>query len=188
MDYPLYVKFRVLFTQFSVYDAYGNHICFVKKEFFKLKEIINVYKEREMQTILFSIHADRVIDFSALYTFFDHNEQEIGSIKRHGKKSIWRANFDIYLDEDRIITINEDNVAKRFLNIIVSQFLLGGLLFHPSYTFTRDDGTPVYKVSKQTSFFGNKFKIELLEDMTEKDEMKILLGTFMLLVLERPRG
>ncbi len=184
----MYVKFRVFFSQFSVYDAYGNYICFVKKELFKLKEIIHVYKEREMKTTLFTIKADRVIDFSAIYTFYDQNVQEIGSIKRHGKKSIWRANFDIYLDEGKTITINEDNVAKRFLNIIVSQFLLGGLFFHPSYTFRREDGTPVYKVSKQTSLFGNKFKIELLEEMPESEEMKVLLGAFVLLVLERPRG
>ena len=44
------------------------------------------------------------------------------------------------------------------------------------------------RVKKQPAFFEGKFKIEKLAEMSEFEEMQILLSIMMMLLLERIRG
>jgi hypothetical protein len=73
MQFPLTLEFKkvALSPQISVLDASGNLIFYVKQKLFKLKEAITIFADREQTQPLYSINADRVIDFSARYRFKD---------------------------------------------------------------------------------------------------------------------
>lgn len=194
MNYPLFVKFKkiAMAPQFSVTDANGNMICYVRQKLFKLKEDIKVYNERERVNLLYSIRADRIIDFSAKYTFFDKNETPIGAIKRKGARSLFRANYLLSVENNQELTLKEDSVFVRCMDACFGQIpLLGccsGLVFHPSYTITRADGTPLMKIKKMAALLEGKFKIEMIGQMSETEETQVLLGIMIMLLLERLRG
>ena len=98
MNYPLELSFKLiaLASQIYVRDANGNLIGYVKQKLFKLKEDINVFADEGQTQLLYNIKADRVIDFSARYNFTDASGTPLGSIKRKGMRSIFRANYEIY--------------------------------------------------------------------------------------------
>ena len=98
MHYPLTLTFKTiaLAPQISVADADGNLIFYVKQKLFKLKEAVNVFSDKEQTRLLFTIKADRVIDFSAQYHFRDAAETDLGSVKKRGMKSLWKAHYDIF--------------------------------------------------------------------------------------------
>ncbi len=188
MDYPLFINFKkiALAQQFSVTDVNGTMICYVRQKMFKLKEDIKVFQERDRVNLLYSIKADRIIDFSAKYTFFDQADAPIGAIKRKGMRSMWRANYLIDGENGQELTMTEDSVLIRFLDGMFGA--CSGLLFHPSYTVTRADGTPLMRAKKMTALFEGKFKVEILGQMSEAEEIQVLLGIMMMLLLERFRG
>lgn len=194
MEYPLFVNFKkiALAQQFTVTDVQGNVVCYVKQKLFKLKEDIKVFSERAQQNLLYSIRADRIIDFSARYTFFDRNDQPFGGVKRKGGRSLWRAHYIIDGEGGQELTLTEDSVMIRFLDGCFQGIpcigCCSGLVFNPSYTVNRADGTPLMQAKKMPALLESKFKIELLGQMGEVEEIQVLLGIMMMLLLERIRG
>ncbi len=73
MKYPLRFSFKILAfaPQVSVTDANSHEVCYVRQKLFKLKEHVDVYRTKKCEQILATIKADRVIDWSARYTFHD---------------------------------------------------------------------------------------------------------------------
>src|SRR3972149_438649 len=73
MQYPLNLSFKVmaLAPQLSVTDASGQQIFYVKQKLFKLKEAVNVFADSAQTRQLYTINADRILDFSAQYHFSD---------------------------------------------------------------------------------------------------------------------
>ncbi|MFT7328074.1 MAG: hypothetical protein ACI870_000252 [Crocinitomicaceae bacterium] len=66
--------------------------------------------------------------------------------------------------------------------------LITGFFFNPKYLIKRHDGTLVAKVIKQQSFTGRLFQIEKHDEFVNGEEERILLGSMMMLLLERKRG
>ena len=73
MQYPIELNFKLLtFGQRIVAtDANGNVIMFIKQKMLKLKEEVEVYSDPDQTQLMFTMKADRVIDFSANYHFAD---------------------------------------------------------------------------------------------------------------------
>ena len=107
MQFPVSLEFKklALAPQIIVTDASGKMQFYVRQKMFKLKESITVFADVEQTRPLYKIDADKVIDFSARYHFKDQNGIEIGSIKRQGRKSLWKAHYDIYDGEQIVATI-----------------------------------------------------------------------------------
>ena len=195
MKYPLFVNFKkiALAAQFTVTDVDGNVICYVKQKLFKLKEDIKVYSDRDRVNLLYSFRADRILDFSANYGLFDKNDVQFGNVKRKGGRSLWRATYLLTGDNQQELTLTEDSVFIRFMDGCISSFGIfglccSGLFFHPSYTVTRADGAELMRCKKMAAIFESKFKIELLSQMSETEEIQVLLGIMMMMILERARG
>ncbi|MBP1637775.1 MAG: hypothetical protein H6Q18_564, partial [Bacteroidetes bacterium] len=63
-----------------------------------------------------------------------------------------------------------------------------GYFFNPSYIVIRPDGTAIARLSKEKSFFGRRFKVNKLAEFETGEEIRILLGLMMMILLERQRG
>lgn len=195
MNFPLKLEFKklALSPQIAVYDANNNLLFYVKQKLFKLKEAITVYADREQTRPLYKINADRVIDFSANYHITDENGMGIGSIKRNGGRSLWRARYDIMNGNDMaIMRIEEENGWIKFLDGFFREIpiigLFGGYVFNPVYLVERPDDSLALKVSKQPSFLESSFMIEKQTDLTEQEQLQTILGILMMTLLERTRG
>jgi uncharacterized protein YxjI len=195
MNYPLDISFKLLALaqQLSVRDAQGNLVFYVKRKAFKLKEAITVFADEAQQRPLYHINADRIIDFSGRYRFADDAGRSLGSIKRHGMRSLWKSHYEI--DDDApggAVTITEENVWIKVFDSLLGQLpivgALTGYLFHPAYLLSRADGTVLLRMEKQPAFFEGKFRVEQRAQLAPDEETRALLGFVMMIMLERSRG
>ncbi len=194
LQFPLTLRMKLiaLAPQFFVEDANQKPVAYIKQKLFKLKEAINVYADESQKDVLYTIAADRIIDFSARYNLKNATGLDLGAVKRHGMRSLWRAQYDVY-DGDRVIfSISEESIATRFFDNIFSQIPLvgaiSGYLFHPSYIVKRDTGEEVMRLSKQPALWEGIFKMELLGTLTKTEQESLMLSLFMAVLLERQRG
>ena len=195
MNYPLELSFQMLSIarKLSVTDATGNLSFFVKQKMFKLKEAVTVFADADQKLPLYELKADRVIDFSANYHFTDTRGTHIGSVRRKGMKSLWRARYDIVNGSSgHALTIQEANPWAKVCDSLFSEIpilgMFSGYVFHPEYVVAREDGTPVMRLKKEPAFFQGKFSIEKLGAVSEDEEKRILLSLIMMVLLEKQRG
>jgi uncharacterized protein YxjI len=195
MQYPLSLRFKLLAIASQVYvnEANGNLVFYVKQKAFKLKEDITVFGDQEQTRPVFTIKADRIIDFSANYHFAAANGAPVGGIKRKGMRSLWKAHYDISDPEGNVqMTINEENPWIKVLDALVSEIpVVGffvGYLLHPSYIVTHANGTQVMRLTKKRSLIERSFEIDKLTEMHPHDEARAVLGALMMVLLERTRG
>ena len=195
LKFPLQLTFNVttFSNDFTAQDATGNTVAYVRQKMLKLVEEIQVFNNQSRSEQNYTIRANTWLDFSASYKFSNRQGYEIGRIARKGWASIWKANYEIFdQNNDQDILIKEENPwAKVFDSMLDEVPLLGvlsGYLFHPAYIGTRPNGTPVVRLVKLPSFWGRKFSIEKLAEFEQGEEERILLGLMMLVLLERRRG
>jgi len=195
MNFPLSLSFKLLALANQIYvrDANGNLLGYVKQKMFKLKEDINIFADEQQTQLLFNIKADRMIDWSANYSFTDNRGSFLGSIKRQGMRSIWKANYDIFdASGNQVYKIHEENgwvkVADALFGELPLVGILSGYVFNPSYIVERMDGTPVAHVKKQPAMFEGKFILTNLSPLATEEETRIVLGVLMMMLLERRRG
>lgn len=195
MNFPVDLTFKLLALASQIYvrDANGNLLGYVKQKLLKLKEDINVFADESQTTVLYNIKADRVIDFSARYTFRDGMGNVIGSIKRKGMRSIWKANYEISDGADNhIMNINEENGWVKVVDSLVGELpvigMFTGYLFNPTYMLTKLDGTQLARLAKQPAFFEGKFQITPQTQLSSEEEVRVLLSYLTMTLLERARG
>jgi uncharacterized protein YxjI len=195
MNYPIDLSFKILALASQIYirDAGGNLIGYVKQKLLKLKEDINVYADESQTQLRFNIKADRLLDFSARYNFTDSRGSRFGSIKRQGMRSLFKARYDIFDSAERqVFQINEEKGWIKVIDSLVGEIpVLGmftGYFFNPAYIISRPDGTPVARMQKQPAFFEGKFRLSEVSDLSEMDEIIVLLSALTMTLLERGRG
>jgi hypothetical protein len=194
MNYPLQVSFKILAIaqQLSITDATGNLVAYVKQKAFKLKEAVTVFADVEQTRPIYTINADKVLDFSARYHFRDVNGNPIGSVKRQGMKSLWKARYEIYDGETVVMTIAEENPWTKVFDALLGEIpiigIFTGYLFHPAYLVTHVNGTLLMRLEKQPAFLEGKFTIEKHVDLPPAEETRALLSLIMMILLERRRG
>ena len=194
MHYPLKMQFKVLAlaTQVQISDAGGAPVMYVRQKLLKLKEHVEVFRDDSRQQRLFNIHADRMLDFSANYSFTSADGVPWGAVRRRGIRSLWRAHYEVFQDDQVDMMIQEDKPWKKVVESVLGQIpVLGGFIYYllnPSYTVARPDGTPVMRVVKKPSFFERRFIIEKLTEIPADDELRALLALLMMAILEQDRG
>ena len=195
MNYPLTLDFKkiALAKQATLTDASSTPIAYGRQKILKLKEELEIFKDKTKEKKVCSIKANKVLDFSASYIFTDLNEESFGSIKRKGFRSIWKATYLLMDSKDNYYaTIHEENpyakVLDELLGWIVGVGYLLNYILNPSYIITTKEGKELFRITKEPSFWGGLFKIEKLSEIDDSEEMRCLMATFMMIFLEKSRG
>ena len=195
MQFPLTLEFKkvALSPQISVLDANGNLIFYVKQKLFKLKEAITIFADQEQTQPVYTISADRVIDFSARYRFQNRDGIELGSVKRNGRRSIWKARYDIFDTNDQpLMRIEEQDAWVKVMDAFLTEIpiigMFGGYFFNPVYLVERPDDSLALKVTKNKAFFESSFTITQESPLSEQEQLQTVLGVLMMVLLERTRG
>ncbi|HSJ02762.1 MAG: hypothetical protein ACAI34_24550 [Verrucomicrobium sp.] len=194
MNYPLKLSFKILALapQCYVQDANGNEVCYVKQKLLRLKEKVEVFTNSTRQEMLCTISADRILDFSAAYTFRAPDGQVLGAVRRRGLKSFWKASYQIMdAKGNPAFEIQEENPFAKILDSVLGEIpvigLLSGFLAHPRYAVTQG-GKTLLRMTKRRAFFEGRFDIEQIEPVPSQDELGIVLSLLMFVLLERSRG
>jgi len=147
----------------------------------------------EVRPSNYKIKADRWLDFSAAYAFFDNDGTAIGKIARKGWRSMWKAEYEI-IDQhnNKQYSITEENGWVKVMDGVLGQIpivnMLTGYFFNPSYLVTDLNNKGVVRIKKQASFFGRNFELSKVGTLDNDDDDRIMLGLMMMVLLERRRG
>lgn len=195
MNFPLTLSFKILAlaSQIHVQDGAGATVAYVKQKLLKLREDIDVFADKEQTRLQYNIKADRIIDFSARYNITRAEGGAVGSVKRKGMRSLWRANYEIFNGAgEHVMTINEENVWVRVWDSFFGELpfigILSGYLFHPAYRVTNTQGELVARLVKQPAFFEGKFQLDSGPALSADAEPLVLLSLLTMTLLERARG
>lgn len=195
LKFPIHFSFKIgtFANDFTAKDVDGRTVAYVKQKLFKLKEAITIYSDENKTRVDYTIAANQWLDFSAAYAFKDAKGTSIGKVARKGWSSIWKANYEIIDQNDKLqYRVSENNPWVKVLDSVVGEIpVLGfftGYMFHPTYNVTNLRDEVIVKLKKQPSFFGKEFKLELVKPIDNDDDERIMLGLMMLILLERRRG
>jgi hypothetical protein len=194
LSYPLQLTFKLIAVapQISVTDGTGRLLLYVRQKAFKLKEAVTVFADVERTRPLYTIAADRVLDFSAQYHVATAEGAPLGVVQRRGMRSLWKAHYDVSRDGAPLLALREENpwvkLADGLLGEIPLVGLLSGYLLNPKYIATRPDGTAVLRVRKRPALFEGRYEVTRLAELSDTDEELALLALLMLVLLERTRG
>jgi hypothetical protein len=196
IQYPLQLSFKILAlaSQANVTDAAGRTVLHTKQKMFKFREHVEIFTDKTRATRLADIKADKVIDWSARYSSTDASGQPIGAVGRKGWRSIWKAHYEAFNPGDNVpdFSIREENPGAKFMDGLIGGIpvvgLFSGFFFHPRYLAARSNGQPAMRLEKKAAFFEGKFEITKLGEMTQREELNLMLSFLMLVMLERQRG
>jgi uncharacterized protein YxjI len=197
-QYPLHLTFKVWTlapNRVSVTDNQGNLVFVVRQKAFKLKENIIVFGDEKLTKTLYEIKADRIIDFSARYSFSDAQGRCIGAVKRQGMKSFWRARFDVFAGDNNpnpVMMIQEDNPWLKICDALLSEIpvvgMFTGYFCNPTYTVSGADGKAMMRLEKKPGFLSRHFTIKMVDNLNTEAEIQSVLSILMMILLERQRG
>jgi uncharacterized protein YxjI len=197
MQYPLHIRFKLLAiaSQISVRDAAGNELFYVHQKLLKLKENVLIYGDSTKSRQLFSVKADRVIDFSPEYTLYDADGQPVGSIKRHGMTSLWRARYDITLHGQLFARVREANPLVRVWDGLFGSIpfvgLFSGYVFQPKYVVESSAGEQLAVLEKKPALFEGIFELQAGNNLAEMDQRTQQYAAVLLMIvtlMERTRS
>jgi hypothetical protein len=154
----------------------------------KFKEKIIVYTDSSKTAELGHLAADKVIDFSPTLTFRDVHNNVRFSVKRNGRASIWKANYDINDSNGQpVFKVTEANPWAKVMDSLFGEIpvlgLFAGYLFHVKYDVTTSSGQAVAQIRKVPAFLESQYEFEV--DRTH--DAQGILPTAILAVLTRER-
>lgn len=195
MKFPLSLSFKVLALapQITVVDANDSLQLYVRQKLLKFKESVEVFADTDQNRLLYTIKADRVIDWSAKYAIADAGGRPVGTIARKGMRSLWRAEYHVETASGARYVVREENPWAKIMDGLFSEIpvigILTGYVFHPAYCVRREgqDGV-VMRAEKLPAFFEGKYRVEAQVKLSPDDEAALSMGLIMLLLLERQRG
>lgn len=195
MAYPLAINFKLIsWTQdIRMTDVTGQSVGFVHQKALKLREQIEVFSDESRTRLMYTIQADNILDFSGRYRFRGAMGTDFGCVRRHGLVSMWKAHYTIEDPSGReLFTIRESNPWTKVFDSLLSEVpvlgMFSGYLFHPAYDVVDAMGNHVMQLAKQPSFFERSYSIASLGTVSPEDEVRVLLGLMMMILLERSRG
>ena len=140
MKFPLELSFKIIAVapQIRVKDADGESVLYVRQKILKLREHVEVYTDDSKKQKLCDIRANKMIDWSATYAFTDPDGNELGGIRRHGARSLWRAHYEVVAaggGKTSEFTVREEKVMAKVMDGIFGSIpvvgALAGYVFNP---------------------------------------------------------
>ena len=195
LQFPIDFEFKIgtFANDFTATDLSGRTIAYVRQKMFKLKEDIQIFSDENRTKVNYTIKADRWLDFSAAYSFYDSDGSVLGKIARKGWRSLWKAKYEIIDQHDQLqYSVSEENGMVKVFDSILGQVpilnMFTGYFFNPSYLVTDTKEKPIVRMKKEASFWGRKFQLTKVGSMDSDDDDRVMLGLMMMLLLERQRG
>ena len=195
LQYPLFLKFKIttLASDFTITDRNENSLAYVRQKMFRLKEDVVVFNNESKSQENFRIRANQWIDFNASYAITDSFGKNLGKIARKGMRSIWKATYNIFDQNDtQKYKVQEENAWVKVLDGMVGEIpiigMFTGYFLNPSYIVHDNNGNEIYRLKKMPSFFGRKFQLDQINDIPDNEETLVVLSLMMMVLLERAKG
>ena len=164
LQYPLFLKFKLttLSSDFTITDSNENSLAYVRQKMFRLKEDVVVFNNESKSQENFRIRANQWIDFNASYAITDSFGKNLGKIARKGMRSIWKATYNIFDQNDtQKYKVQEENAWVKVLDGMVGEIpiigMFTGYFLNPSYIVHDNNGKEIYRLKKSLPFSEENF-------------------------------
>lgn len=197
LSYPLKLSFKLIAfaPRIKVIDAQGKEIFYIEQKALAIRESVKVFNNEKDKELLYTLKANQVIDFGATYSLRNaKNEKELGTVRQEGVRSLFQASYQITDASGKdTFTIVQSNPMIALLDSLISIIpfaeLLSGYILNPTYSIaTTSSKKQVLEMKKKPSFFESSFEISNKSDVSEDEELLILLACMMVVQLEKNRG
>lgn len=194
MQFPIQIAFKLLAIapQMYVRDQGGQNLGYVKQKLLAFKEKVTVFADDTQAQPIYTIGADRVIDFNAEYHFTNAQGVRLGSAKRSGMRSLWKAHYIIDVGDSPAFEVHEESAFVRMVDGLIGEIpivgMLTGYFLNPVYLVTRSNGSPALRMTKKRALLESLFTIEKQADLSDAEQEAVMLGLMMIILLERSRG
>jgi uncharacterized protein YxjI len=194
LNYPLNLSFKIIAIapQIKVTDPSGQTVLYVRQKALALREDVRIFADEKQERQLYQLNADRIIDWSANYRVRTAEGVDLGSLRRKGMRSLWKASYEVTDPNGQTsAVIHEENPWIKVLDGLVGELPVVGMVLpmfiNPGYLADRD-GVSLLRMKKQPAFFEGKFTIEKLGEFAGSEESLLLASLVMMVLLERQRG
>lgn len=174
--------FKLFGEAFHVYDAAGNVVLYSKQKAFKLKEDIRLYTGDDMRTEVLTIGARSVLDFRAGYDVHDPvARQKVGSLRRHGFKSMIRDEWSILDPNENVIAVVREDSQ---LLALVRRFIEAASMFMPQKYHMEMNGQTVVMYKQNFNPFVRKLAVDVVDPQCKIDRRLALAAGILLSAIE----
>ena len=195
LNYPLTLSFKIIAIapQVKVTDAAGLTVFYVRQKALALREDVRIFADEQQQQQLLQLNADRILDWSANYRVRTTQGEDLGSIRRKGMRSLWKATYEVTgRDGQPEAVIHEESAWVKVLDQLVGELPIVGMVLpmfiNPAYLVDTSDGQTVLRMKKEPAFLEGKFTIEKQGEVDDRVEQLLLASLLMMVLLERSRG
>lgn len=198
MEFPVEVRYFMGPIPIALVDARGSAIGYADCAS-GFPQYWTVYADEAKTTPIYKLSSDNVNSFSVEWRFERPDKTPLGSIERFGRRSVWRAYYDVRVGDGLTFTVQEANPFVKLANFFVStapfmQVLTGGIL-NPTYRLSRPGGAPGLRIRKTgpttidaTWSTARIFTIDRDGDMSDAEQEVALLSLMVVAMNEGTRG
>ena len=166
--------FKIFGASFQIFDQKNNVIFFSKQKSFKLKEDIKIYADESKKKELLSISTDQVLDFGAIYNVqCSVNNENIGSLKRKGLKSIFKDEWILFNSKDEEFAKLSE---KSILSALVSRIIK---IIPQKYLIISNKGEQIAQIKQHFNPFILKYTFNVLNDKLIDKRLFIATGVLL---------
>lgn len=196
MQYPIQLRFKTiaLTNKIRVIGADQQEHAYVHQKLFKFKEEILVYADHTKTQQIYTIKADRVIDWSPEFKLTSPDGAAKASFKRRGTRSLFNATYDITLGDISGIILKEQNPWIKFLDALIGSLpfigLFMGYFINPKYDILDQNGKSLAVLAKRPAFLEGFYDIEAhgIQELETARQEHLVLIVMAIATLERQRG
>lgn len=158
-------KLTAFVNKYAVYEAdadgkEGRLVAFAQQKRLNIKEKILFYDSEEMQRLVFSLRAEKVLDIHGRYFVEDAEGKLVGSFAKDFTKSLTNSTWHVFDGDTEKLKVFESNstvaALRRFIGLIPIIGELGDIIMpFIKYHFVfgdPEDGTPHGRYTKTTLF------------------------------------
>lgn len=194
LNYPLTLSFKIIAIapQIKLTDALGQTMLYVRQKALALREDVKIFEDETQERQLYQLNADRMLDWSANYRIRTTDGRDIGTVRRQGMRSLWKATYEVTNSDGGLVAvIREESAWIKVLDGLVGGIPYVGwvaaMFINPAYLVERN-GETLLRVQKERAFFEGRFTIENFGDLRDDDESLLITSILMMVLLERQRG
>jgi hypothetical protein len=180
--YRIRKKVLTVWNKYWIEDQNKNILGFSKQKMFKLKEDIRVYTDEKMQTELFQIRQQEILDIWGTFAVIDTNTNTIlGYIRRKALKSsfLW--------DEWQVLDAHKrpvGGIEEQKGRGLARKFVPGGKLIPEKMTLTLNN-QPVAEINQSFKIIGDIWELKCMA-VPQWFDRRVLLGGLLLMgMIER---
>lgn len=197
MEFPVDIRYRMGPIPIALVDAHGSPFGYAESAS-GFPQHWTVYADETKTTPIYKLTSDNINSFSVEFRFATPQGEPLGSVKRFGGRSVWRAYYEIKIGDDLAFKVREGNpfvkVANFFVSTVPFMELVTGKVLNPAFVLGRLDGVPVMTLRRTgpaldtTWAWGREFTVDKVGTVSEREQEVALLALTIVAMNENTRG